>query len=71
MQTTAKMKKLTSGFLLISSLLVIMGSCKKDKKETPAPAPVTAKIQEYRDGDEFIRFNYNTDGTLSKATIKS
>ena len=70
MQTTVKMKW-APRFLLIISLMIFMGSCKKDKKDAPAPPPVAAKIQEYRDGDEFIRFNYNTDGTVRKATIKS
>ncbi len=70
MQTILKMKKNAVHFVLVSSLLIFMGSCKKDKKDAPAP-PVSAKIQEYRDGDEFIRFNYNADGTVNKATIKS
>ena len=63
------MKKTLSHLILLSSLLTGAVSCRHDHQDTPVPAATT--LTEYRNGDEFIRFEYNTDGTVKKATVSS
>ncbi|MDB5196475.1 MAG: hypothetical protein JWP88_846 [Flaviaesturariibacter sp.] len=45
-------------------------ACQKDKDDTQTPATI-AKISELKNGDEFVRFTYNSDGTANKLTMKS
>ncbi len=56
---------------LVSSMLLTLVSCQKEKSANPSPAPATAKIKEYKNGDEFVHFTYNADGSIKKATVKS
>ncbi len=50
-------------------------SCKKDKDNSPQPPPdpipAAQKLKEFKTGDEFIRFEYNAAGNVSKVTINS
>lgn len=61
-------------FFLFVGLAAAMVACKKDKDSDgpgPGPVPNTAKLQEYTNGEDYIRFTYNTDGTVKKITLKS
>lgn len=69
-RATTTRQKLFSLFLT-GTLLLALASCDKDKSNNPDPKPATAKIKEYKNGEEFVRFTYNTDGTIQKATVKS
>lgn len=61
--------KLASAVLAVACTLVFT-SCKKDTAPVPGN-PVATKLKEYKNGDEFIRFMYNADGSLQKATVKN
>ncbi|MBL7741651.1 MAG: hypothetical protein JNK14_20700 [Chitinophagaceae bacterium] len=57
--------------LFVSIIMLVFTSCQKDSDiDNPPPAGAT-KIKEYKNGDEYVRFTYNTDGTIKKATVKS
>lgn len=70
---TRKFKQTLSALVVFTSLLAGISSCKKDKDNVSNPDPVTAagKLQEYKNGEDFIRFEYNADGSVKKATLKS
>lgn len=68
MQKTTMLNRIS--LVLFSSLLLLVSSCKKDDNPEPPPVPQT-KLSEYKDGEDFIRFQYNTDGTIKKATVKN
>jgi hypothetical protein len=70
MQTTFKQKTKLFSLALIGTVLLFASSCKKDDAPAPTPAPA-AKLAEYKDGEDFIRFQYNADGTVRKATVKN
>ncbi|HRO48367.1 hypothetical protein [Agriterribacter sp.] len=72
MQTTLKLNQKLISIVLITATL-LFASCKKDKHPDPAPPPPPANpaLQEYKDGEDFMRFEYNTDGSLKKATVKN
>lgn len=58
--------------VLLGSILTFPASCKKDKTEnTPPPVSVTTKIKEYKNGEDFIKFEYNADGTVKRATVSN
>jgi hypothetical protein len=57
--------------ILFASIVLIAFSCKKDNDQKPPPPPAASKLAEYKNGEEFIRFQYNADGTVHKATVKS
>lgn len=72
MQVKTSISKALSFLILLSSLLAVAVSCKKDKdviRDTPAPTEPT-RISEYKNGEEFVHFDYNQDGTVRKATVK-
>ena len=72
MQTTFKTNRNQFRLALFSVLLLLATSCKKDDNPNPGPQPVpVTKLQEFKDGEDFIRFQYNTDGSLKKATVKN
>lgn len=59
-------------FFLFIGMAAAMVACKKDKdSDGPGPVPNIAKLQEYTNGEDYIRFTYNTDGTVKKITLKS
>jgi hypothetical protein len=64
-------RKTLSGFFVFTALLTGAVSCKKDKDNSPAPPPPagTERIKEYKTGDEFVRFDYNAAGDVTKVTI--
>jgi hypothetical protein len=72
MQTRLKLNQKAVRIVLMAAIL-LFASCKKDKNPDPAlpPPPVNLTLQEYRDGEDFMRFEYNTDGSLKKATVKN
>lgn len=51
--------------------LVAFSSCQKESTTGNPPPPAATKIKEFKNGDEFIRFTYNADGSIQKATVKS
>jgi hypothetical protein len=66
------MKRTLSFLILFSSLLTGIVSCKKEHNNgQDTPAPAASIIQEYKNGDEFVRFEYNPDGSVKKATVSS
>ena len=73
MQTKTKLRQTLSALILFTSLLAGVSSCKKDKgnDNNPAPQPATAKLSEYKDGEDVLKFDYNTDGSVKKITLKS
>ena len=72
MQTILKLNRNTFSLVLLTAVL-FFASCKKDDNPNPAPPPPppAPKIQEFKDGDDFMKFEYNADGTLKKATVKN
>lgn len=51
--------------------LVVLSSCQKEGTNGNTPPAAITKIKEFKNGDEFIRFTYNADGSIQKATVKS
>ena len=71
MQPIFKLNRNTFSLVLLTAVL-FFASCKKDDNPNPNPTPPPApKIQEFKDGDDFMKFEYNADGTLKKATVKN
>jgi hypothetical protein len=61
-------------FFLFVGLAAAMVACKKDKDSNgpgPDPVPNSAKLQAYTNGEDYIRFTYNADGTVKKVTVKT
>ena len=73
MRTSTTFTKSISGLLLLTGLLTMTVSCKKDKDNSPEPTPppVAQRLKEFKTGEEFIRFDYNAAGDVSKVTINS
>lgn len=73
MRHTSKITRILSQVTAASMLLLVMASCKKDKSVDTGttPPPAAAVLSEYRNDDEFAKFEYNADGTVKKATLKS
>lgn len=69
----ATMTSLRLFSLLAVSLLLALSSCKKDKSggDGPDNSGGANKLKEYKQGEEFVRFTYNTDGTVQKARVKT
>ncbi|HTN06313.1 hypothetical protein [Agriterribacter sp.] len=73
MHTTLKLNQKAISIVLMAATL-LLASCKKDKHPDPAPLPpppAKLTLQEYKDGEDFMRFEYNTNGSLKKATVKN
>lgn len=71
MRTSTTIRKSVSNLLLFAGLMTGAVSCKKDKDNSPEPAPAAERIKEFKTGDEFIRFDYNTAGDVNKVVINS
>lgn len=71
MQIKSSIKQVLPSLILLGSLLTGTVACKKDKNDSPSPPAPGAKIQEYKNGEDFVRFEYNPDGTVKKATLKN
>jgi hypothetical protein len=74
MQIKTSIRKSLSAFLLLAGLTAATVSCKKDKNDdggTPPPPPAAAKLKEFKTGEEFIRFEYNASGSVTKVTMKN
>ncbi len=74
MKFVSSTRQILSAFLLFTGLLAGTVSCKKDKNDAPEPTPppsAAQKIKEFKDGEEFIRFDYNAAGDVNKVTINT
>lgn len=76
MLTSASILSRFSKAFLFVGLLAGFIACKKEESNSPAPGPdpnpvPAAKLKEFRNGDEFIKFFYNADGTVQKVNVKS
>ncbi len=66
------MKHLFTSVILFTAMLASLPSCKKDKDDSPhQDNPYGSRIQEYENGDDFIRFEYNAEGIVQKTTVKT
>lgn len=69
------MKKLAAIKPLFYSVCLILGfgifgtSCKKDKTD-PVQTP-TVRVKEYKNGDEYMKFAYNPDGSIKSMMLKN
>lgn len=70
MQTVYHVISKATGLFAICAMLSL-ASCKKDHSNELTPPPVSVKLQEYTDGDDFIKFQYDAGGILKKATVKN
>jgi len=64
------MKNILFAFCLISIPATTITSCNKDAIQRSAATRV-ANISKYNNGNEFIQFEYNTDASVKKVTVKS
>lgn len=72
MRHTSKFTRILSHVFTASMLLFVMASCKKDKSvDTGVTPPPAVTLSEYRNDDEFAKFEYNADGSVKKVTMKS
>lgn len=72
MRLKTTLNRVMPAIVLFGSLLAGLSSCKKDNNEnTPPPVSVTTKIKEYKNGEDFIKFEYNGDGTIKTATVSN
>lgn len=71
MRTGTSIRKNVLNLFLFAGLLTGAVSCKKDKDNSPEPPPAAERIKEFKTGEEFIRFDYNTAGDVNKVTINS
>ena len=71
MQLTV-IKQTFQRIFLLAALAASVVACKKDKdKPSPDPLPGNAKLQQYTNGEDFIRFVYNADGTVKKVILRT
>lgn len=72
MQATI-LKKAFSRTLLTAGLAASMVACKKDKDNGPDNPgnPAGAKLAVYTNGEDYVKFDYNSDGTVKKMTVKT
>ncbi|MFY7900923.1 MAG: hypothetical protein ACOVNY_12115 [Chitinophagaceae bacterium] len=59
------------GLLAFFTFSILATSCSKEASTGGTGVVVTAKVAEFKNGDEFIKFSYNTDGSVQKVTLKS
>ena len=71
MQTFITARKNLSILLLLTAILFITSCQKENDEPRHIPSPPTSAITEFKNGEEFIRFEYNADGTVKKATVSS
>ncbi len=73
MQRKTSIRKSFSALLLLAGLTTAAVSCKKDKNDDPGtqPPPAAEKLKEFKTGEEFIRFEYNAAGAVTKVTLKN
>jgi hypothetical protein len=66
-------KRILSRTILGISLAVSVVSCKKDKNENPdgPGSPNGTKIAMFREGDEYIKFDYNNDGSVKNVIVNT
>ena len=63
------MKKIFFTFCLVAISIATFTSCNKDAVQK-ASIPVSS-ISKYSNGNEFMQFEYNSDSTVKKVTVKS
>ena len=57
--------------MLFTVLLSGLSSCKKDKDEPAPQQPASELLKQYKTGEEYIKFSYNTGGRVSFVDIRS
>lgn len=68
MQFSKATRQLFSGLFLFTALTTSIISCKKDNNDT-TPPPASQRIKEFKNGEQFVRFDYNVNGDVTKVTI--
>jgi hypothetical protein len=71
MRIKTTLRQLIPAIILLGGVVTGTVSCQKDKKENPSPATGSGDLKEYKNGEDFIRFTYNADGSVKKATVKN
>ncbi|MFC0774805.1 hypothetical protein [Terrimonas alba] len=72
MQFSKATRQLFSNLFLFTALTTSVVSCKKEKDNNdPTPPPASQRIKEFKNGEEFIRFDYNVNGDVNKVTLNS
>jgi hypothetical protein len=66
-------KRTVSRILLAVGLTASMVACKKDKNDNPGGPdnPGGTRIAMFSEGDEYMKFEYNTDGSVKKLFVKT
>ncbi|MCG2616897.1 hypothetical protein LZZ85_21550 [Terrimonas sp. NA20] len=66
-------KRTVSRILLGIGLVASLVACKKDKNDNPGGPdnPNGTKIAMFSQGDEYMKFEYNTDGSVKKILVKT
>ena len=66
-------KKAISRVLLSVGLIASLIACKKDKDNGPGGPgnPGNAKLATYTNGEDYVKFDYNTDGTVKKLIVNT
>ena len=72
MQFSKATRQLFSSLFLFTALTTGIVSCKKEKDgDVPTPPPASQRIKEFKSGEEFVRFDYNANGDVTKVTLNS
>jgi len=66
-------KSILSRTILGLGLVASIVSCKKDKNDNPGSPdnPNGTKIASFSQGDDYVKFDYNADGTVKKLYVKT
>lgn len=59
----------TIGITLFTATMFFSACDKEDSTQKPTEPVTSAKLTEFRSGEDFIRFEYNADGTVNKITL--
>ena len=65
-------RKAFSRILLSAGLAASLVACKKDKDNAPGTVdPPKARLAVYSNGEDYVKFDYNTDGSVKKLSVKT
>ncbi len=65
------MKPITATRLFILAAGMLLAACKKEYSNNPPPVPAETRFESRLGEDGYISFEYNTDGTVKKASVAS
>lgn len=68
--TITLFKKASFNLLLLTTVLLSLSSCKKEKDLLPGNQGNGTLLQEFRNGDEQINFFYDNSGRVNKVRVK-